>query len=388
MKTPIQIIRIALFGIFLFLTIGSGNAQIIDLAHKHVIANDINGALEEYTAVVNEAIEDRKQTRGVDPILLAEYGYTLALAHVYDVSLLYLDKALCNARALHKQKNIEEVNFYISEVLLLMKYDNLAEPFRLQCKSPSWISPADIQSLRETRRAAPIINREDFKNTMARIHHLIQQQGFVQALVLSEELTFFYKNQYFSVLETATIWSKLGFFDLAYTNFQKVKEQSCNNHDTVICEMATQQTDYWKKRQQSSFQRHKLKYDLRLLLYAGGYFTLSNAMLNTRIGFYNNRQFSASLNFSYTHFYESKGNAYSVGIWVYQRCFNMLALGVGVNNQFRNEDYALYVTPTIGFSFYKPRTKTSIDLFYNLNIPCIGADSFQHNISLGFTTYF
>ena len=78
-------------------------------------------------------------------------------------------------------KNIEEVNFYISEVLLLMKYDSLAEPFRLQCKSPSWISPADIQSLRETRRAAPIINREDFKNTMARIHHLIQQQGFVQA---------------------------------------------------------------------------------------------------------------------------------------------------------------------------------------------------------------
>ena len=388
MKTLIQIIRIVLFGAFLTLLTDGVNAQIIDLVHKHVKANNINGALEEYAVLFDQAVKGRKQTQGVDPILLAEYGYTLALAHVYDVSLLYLDEALCNARALHKQKNIEEVNFYISEVLLLMKYDSLAEPFRRQCKSPSWISSAEIQRLRETRRAAPIINREDFKTTMACIRNLIQQQGFVQALVLSEELTFFYKNQYYSVLETALIWSKLGFFDLAYINYQKVREQSCNNHDTVICEMATQQADYWKERQQSFFQRHKLKYEPRLLLYAGGYFSLTNTMLNTRIGFYNNRQFSASLNLSYTHFYESQDNAYTVGVSAYQRCFNMLAIGIGVNNQFRNGGYALYVAPSIGLSFYKPRTKTSIDLFYNLSIPCVGGDAFQHNVSLGFTSYF
>lgn len=388
MKTRILIIRIVLLGAFLTFATEGLNAQIIDLVHKRVKTNDINGALEEYAVLVDQAAQGRKQTKSVDPILLAEYGYTLALAHVYDVSLVYLDEALCNAYALHKQKNIEEVNFYISEVLLLMKYDSLAEPFQRQCQSPSWISSAEIQNLRETHRAAPIINREDFKTTLARIRNLIQQQGFVQALVLSEELTFFYKNQCFSTLETAMIWSKLGFFDLANITFQKVKEQSCNNNDTTLCKLASQQADYWQKKQNDPFQRHKLKYNPRMLLYAGGYFSLTNAMLNTRVGFYNNRQFSASLNFSYTHFYESEDNVYSVGLSVYQRCFNMLALGVGVNNQFRNGNYAIYVAPSIGLSFYKPRTKTSIDIFYNLNIPCIGDDVFQHNISLGFTTYF
>ncbi len=388
MKTTTPIIRAVILGLLFVLTADGMLAQTIDRAHRRLRAYDYNDALEEYTDLVDEAVRKRNQTKGVDPILIAEYAYALALAHVYDVSLVYLDEALCNANALHKQKKIEEVNFYVSEVLLLMKYDSLAVPFQRHCKPPIWISLTEIQALRETRRTAPIISREEFKTTLARINNLIRQQGFIQALVLSEELTFFYKNQYFSTLETATIWSKLGFFDLAYINFQKVKELSCINHDTIMCEVATQNAFSLEKSQNDFFLRHKLKYEPRLLLYAGGFFSLSNAMLNTRFGFYNNRQFSASINFSYAHFYESKDNTYSIGLSAYQRCFNMLSLGVGVNNQFRNGDYALYVTPTIGLSFYKPRTKTSIDLFYNLSIPCVGTNAFQHNISLGFTSYF
>lgn len=387
MKKANQIIRTVLFGLFLTFFAGGLEAQTIGVARQLVKNNDINGALREYTSLVDQAIDGRKQTRSVDPTLLAEYGYTLALAHVYDVALANLDEALCTARALHKRKTVKEVNFYISEVLLLMKYDSLAEPFQRQCQHPSWFSQSEIDRLRENYRAAPIINREDFKTTMARIHKLTKEQGFVQALVLSEEMSFFYKPQYFSDLESGDVWGKLGFPDKAILSYQTAKNKSCDASDTMICEFADYKVQYWQKRINSPFQRWVVKYTPGTLLYLGGAFSLSTISINSRIGFYTNTQFNVSLNLSYSYFLEIGNNTFTVGLSAYQRFFNMLAVGASINNQFSNGDYNLYVAPLVGLSFYRPMKKMSIDLFYNMNIPCLTGGNLQHNITFGITTY-
>lgn len=386
MKKTNQIIRTVLFGLLLTFYAGGLDAQTIGMAHQLVKNNDINGALSEYTSLVDQATDSRKQTQGVNPTLLAEYGYTLALAHVFDVALVNLDEALCTARALHKRKTVEEVNFYIAEVLLLMKYDSLAEPFQRRCCPPSWITQSEIKWLRDTYRAAPIINREDFKTTMSRIHNLAKEEGFVQSLVLSEELSFFYKPQYFSNLESGDIWGKLGFPDKAVQSYQSAKNKSCVASDTMICEFADYQIQYWQKRINNPFQRWILKYNPGALLYLGGTSSLSNISINSRIGFYTNTQFNVSLNLSYSHFLEVGNNSFAIGLSAYQRFCNMLAVGASINNQFTNGDYNLYIAPLVGISFYRPMKKMSIDLFYHMNIPCLGGN-LLHNITFGVTTY-
>ena len=373
--------------IMLLCFIPSLKGEDYEYAHRLVRNDDINGALVEYNRLVNIAMDKRSQYRGVDPVLIAEYGYVLALANVYDVALVTLDEALNNAKALPKKSVVKEVNYYVYEVLMLMKYDSLAMPFQKECSSPEWISEQELLALRTKYATAPIINREDFKTTFTRINKLTENQSLLQALVLSEELTFFYAKQPFSAMTKGDAWEQLGFYPEALSCYQKVKEMS-EGKDSLLYHTAEQQAKAVQKKSSDPFTKFKLKYNPRMMMYLGGVFSLSSASVSARVGIYTNTQFSASLNFSYSHLYDEYSNSFFIGLSAYKRFFNVLAVGFGLNQQFGNGDYNIYVAPSVGASFYIIKKRMSMDIFYNLNIPCMYDTELQHTISFGVTTYF
>ena len=356
-------------------------------AHSLVRSDDINGALVEYNSLVNIAMDERRQTRGVDPVLMAEYGYVLALANIYDVALITLDEALSNAQLLPRKNVTKEVKFYIHEVLLLMKYDSLAMPFQREMNPPTWLSEQEILALRKRHATAPIISREDFKTTFARIHKLTDEKSLLQALVLSEELSFFYDQQPFSAMAMGEVWDQLGFYEESLQCYQKALGKSSAS-DTSLRKSVEQQIQHARKKMSDPFTKFKLKYNPRMMMYLGGTFSLSSAAVSARVGCYTNNQFSLSLNFSYSHLYDEYTDSFYIGLSAYKRFFNILAVGLGLNQQFGNGEYALYVAPSVGASLYLPKKKMSLDLFYNLNIPCLDDSELQHNISFGVTTYF
>ena len=340
----------------------------------------------EYNKRIDNAKNDRKQTRGVDPVLLAEYGYVLALANIYDVALITLDEAMCNAKMLPQKDVVKEVNYYVSEVLFLMRYDNLAMPFQRDNVPPKWISNQDVLNLRNIHTTAPIVSREDFKTTFARINKLAAEQSLIQALVLSEELSFFYDKQFVSKMIMGDIWEQLGFFEEALQCYQNVRDKSEEN-DSLLLHSSEQRIQHVQKKICNPFARFKLKYNPRMMLYLGGVFSLSSTSVNARVGVYTNTQFSASLNFAYTHLYEETGNSFYIGLSAYKRFFNILAVGIGFNQQFGNGDYTFFIAPSVGASIYILRKKISLDVFYNMNIPCKSGMEVQNNLSFGVTTY-
>lgn len=370
-----------------------------DDARQFLKTGDINAALVEYRGIIDEEIEDRNQKHGVDPVLLAEYGYTLALANVYDVALATLDEALLAAKSIVRQRKIKEVNFFIAEVFQLMEYNDLAAPFKKESNEPDWISENEIAALRQKYKTAPIINREDFKTTIKRVSKLTGENACLQALALSEELTFFYGKQPLSRITTAQIWEKLGFYNKALEYYTAVKNMGGIKDSTMVQAIDNSINDM-RKKAGSHFARWKYKYEPQLMLYCGGIFGLKSASVSARLGFQTNYQLSTSLNFSYTcsynhdmvdmygNYYYGNSHSYYLGASVYKRFFNLLALGIGLNQSFGGGDYNLYVAPTLGFSFYKPRAKTSLDLFFNVNIPCLSDEEVQYNLSFGVTTYF
>jgi len=363
------------------------NGQDYALAHQLVKSDNINDALVEYKNLVDNAVSKRTQMRGVDPVLIAEYGYVLALAKVYDVALITLDEARNNALLLPQKSVVKEVNYYIYETLLLIQYDNLSAPFLKESKAPEWITKQELQTLRTKHTTAPIINRENYKTTIARINALTGEKSLLQALVLSEELSFFYDKQSLSTIAKGDIWSELGYYEEALQCYQTVKEKTAEK-DTFLYHYADQQFQTVQKKSKSSFTRFMMKYNPRFMAYLGGVFSLSSASVSARVGVYTTTQFSASLNFSYNHLYDEYVDSFLIGLSAYRRFFNILSVGLGLNQQFGNGDYTFYVAPSVGASWYIMQKKMSLDVFYNLNIPCKETTALQHNISFGVTTYF
>ena len=267
-----------------------------------------------------------------------------------------------------------------------MQYDELAAPFFSKYNPPDWITENEINTLRKKQTMAPIINRENFKTTLTRISKLIEKGAYIQALVLSEELTFFYGKQPLSHITSAEIWKKLGFFEKSLASYKTVREINTIKDSALIKNIDTNIKELQKK-SRSGFAKFKYKYDPQLLVYAGGMFSLTSANVNTRVGFHTNFQLSTSLNFSYSRDYESGSNSFYVGLCAYKRFFNLLAVGFGLKQSFGDGNYNIYVAPSIGLSFYKPRSKVSLDLFFNTNVPCISGEP-QFTLSFGVTTYF
>ena len=370
-----------------------------DNARQFLKTGDINAALVEYRGLIDKEIKHLNQIHGVDPVLLAEYGYALALADVYDVALATLDEALLAAKSIVMQRKIKEVNFFIAEVFQLMEYNNLAAPFKKESIEPDWISENEIAALRQKYKTAPIINREDFKTTIKRVSKLTGENACLQALALSEELTFFYDKQPLSLITTAQIWEKLGFYNQALIYYTAAKDMG-GIKDSTMVQAIDNSIDDMRKKAGSPFARWKYKYEPQLMLYCGGVFGLNSASVSARFGFQTNYQLSTSINFSYTctynqdmvdmygNYYFGNSHSYYLGASVYKRFFNMLAIGLGLNQSFSEDEYNLYVAPTLGISYYKPRAKTSLDLFFNVNIPCLSDEEIQYNLSFGVTTYF
>ena len=101
-------------------------------AQEKLKSEEIDTALVLYAKSVEDAQKHRNGGKGVGGDLLAEYAYALALHHNFEAALINIDRA--------KALGAKYGNFYASQILTLMGYNEAAEQFIKGAKVPEWIS--------------------------------------------------------------------------------------------------------------------------------------------------------------------------------------------------------------------------------------------------------
>ena len=168
-----------------------------------ILSGNINAAIASYAPLAQTSPNNT---------LIAEYAYALALGGIYDAALITLDR-------IESQFNESDVNYFTSQVFILMGYDDIATEFwKLSDnnKIPSWIAlNATILSEKHKSNLKGLkkLSRDELIAKFKSANELTGEHLYLESIAQFHELIDFLPNEYLPYAGYSIPLEKIGAFE-------------------------------------------------------------------------------------------------------------------------------------------------------------------------------
>ncbi len=358
----------------------------IEKSRNLIIFGKINDAIVSYALPAKNSN---------DPLPVAEYAYALALGGIYDAALIQLDRLWFT-----EQKPVE-VNFFASQVLALMGYNDLAAEFwkePVKNKTPLWIASKSSMLLQKYKRRYPVVvqfNTEELKAEFRRANELASQNLYFQSVVLFQEIVNQYPDEYLPYIGFSITLEKIGLPELSMQVLEKgisLVSDDAEHHE--MRQILEQQLI--SIRQKISSLPGTTSFDLKpsnvsedkgpqMMAYAGGMATSSYSTFNCRYGYFVSGKSNASFDIGMNK--TSGGSSTNLGFSIYSR-EKIFVSGAGLQSTIQNGAVTFYTKISVGLSFMNAKRTASYDVFLDGNMGLTKGATRTIYMSIGRSLYF
>ena len=359
--------------------IGTSRNNVSSEAQVSLKQGDVDKALVAYSYAVSQTQAQRNAGKGVSGDLLAEYAYTLALHHDFEVALINIDRA--------RMVGTKYGDFYTAQILTLMGYNDAAGQLMRQAKVPEWLNGV-YQGLTDKFKTTASVNRDTPDVALKRANKLAANRQTVQAMVLFEELAAFYPNAYIIYVDYSTVWESLGYYAYASQLLQKgigLMSEEKGENKQIFQNHLKKVEDLKMRFENASWLKKVLGMNPpKLMTYVGASIAKDSYMFNGRMGLYTSNRFSTSLNMGLG--YAGKQFSGNIGISAY-KTWGIFVCGLGLADMFSKDSNSFNLSTSAGLSFLNKKQTSSFDIMVNGYFPFTGG-SCSYSISIGKTIYF
>ena len=338
-------------------------------ARSAVLGGEFDKAILAYSNMISTQSAKRSQGKQVDPELVAEYAFVLALAGAQEAALINIDIAL------NLTEPSRQMCFYLASIFKIIGFPEFSGPYDLHAKVPDWLK-GNYEQLIATNLAPTLIFAGDGGNAAANITKCLTEQRLVQALCYSTLLTRQYPEMQLGWLLQSTTLEKMRLYAMALNSFQQGVELS----EQPMPGMADQ-IKYLKEKADKHGNTAIAWKTLSTMVYAGVSCSNGNFMINGRYGVYSGR-LSGSINLSFSIPKHGKFTSYYGASVYYSIGKFFCGLGIGM----QGSDFS--ISPTIGLSFANKKRTSSLDISMSPYIPFSKGADMAMAISIGKTFYF
>jgi tetratricopeptide (TPR) repeat protein len=352
-----------------------------------ILTENINSAIAVYARLL------AKDSNNVS--LSSEYAYALALNGIYDAAIVRLD------RIWNQKANNNEVNYFASQIFALMGYDQLAGEFWKESEkniAPSWISakaPELLQKRKRNQLNLSASGRDELVSMFKHANRMTAQNFNVQSILLFEEITNQYPNEYLPYVGYSIALEKAGLMEKSAQTIEtaiQIVGDNPEQKDTkefLDKRLVTVKSKINAQGQNSgqSAASSDLKADNgpALIAYAGGFIAKSYTSLNARFGNYLSKSAYVSADLGLT---SAGGMSYvNVGLSGYYRQ-GIFVEGFGISAALGNNTTALFGKISVGVSFMNKNRTSSLDIFLDGKLPLTKGGVTTVGLSVGQSIYF
>ena len=182
-------------------------------ARELLVNEKISLAIESYSLQIAQD--------SLNATLLAESAYALALAGIYDGALYRLD------RSWGVGANSSDVNYFTSQVFLLMGYDDLATEFWESSdknKIPSWIlgkEPVLFEKYKLKKELPPIRSSDELIAKFNIANLLASEKSNFRSMVLFSEIVKQFPNEYLPYIGYSLTLESVGALEMSIKTVEK-----------------------------------------------------------------------------------------------------------------------------------------------------------------------
>jgi tetratricopeptide (TPR) repeat protein len=325
--------------------------------------------------------------------LNAEYAYALALDGIYDAALIRLDKVQ------RIQPSNQETNFYASQILALMGFQQLADEYIKVAGSsnaPSWIASKAAALLQKYKRAPKVpgsISGDELVTRFTRANRLAAQNCTFQSIALFEEITSQYPDVYLPYMGYSLALEKAGMYEQSVKTVQKAltltgsspedqeAKQVLEKRLTTLQSKVTSGSAASKATTTSTSEASKPQ----MMAYGGGSFSSTYTNFNARMGVFISKSDYAAFDIGLSN---SGSNTYtSMGLTLYNRQ-KIFVAGFGLTSTLGGGSSVFYGKVSVGLSIMNKKGTTSLDIFLDGKMPLKSGYATVMGISIGESVYF
>ena len=125
----------------------------------------------------------------------------------------------------------------------------------------------------------------------------------------------------------------------------------------------------------------------QFMVYAGGMFSSSNLAFNARAGMYLSNSFNIALDMSVMGNPKEKSTYFNIGLAGYQRLFQILMVGLGINERVGGGSGVFSIKTSAGVSFVNKDRTASTDIFFDVYAPLKKGEKTIFGFSIGRSIY-
>jgi tetratricopeptide (TPR) repeat protein len=356
-------------------------------ARGFLISEDFDHAISEYAFLLREDV--------TNAVLNAEYAYALALNGIYDAALARLDKVW------NVSSNINEVNYFTSQVFALMGYDALAAEIgnRLaENNNPAWIAsyaPSLLEKYRDRSPGNNFPGDRDVVTSFRRANRFAAQNYNLMAIAAFEGIVTAYPGEYLPYLGYSTALEKAGLFNKSIETLEQANTLVLDRPDGTEAQKIIEQrlsqvrSEALAPQKNPSAETDKTKTvtgGRRMLAYAGGIFSNTFVSVNARFGTFITDAGSLSADLGLAKSGESTSLNLGVMNFYRQKVF---VAGYGLSAGFGSQGSTLSFKISAGLSFMNKDRSSSWDIFIDGQQPIAPKGSATTmGLSVGRSVYF
>lgn len=350
----------------------------------------LSGKIDE--AIVAYASPAKNST---DPVWIAEYAYALALGGIYDAALIQLDRLWSIGQV------PADVHYFSAQIFALMGHVRLAGEFwkeSAQNRTPFWIASKSQALLQQYGRKSPAVvpmNHEELKAKFKRANELASQNSFFQAIVLFQEITDQYPDEYLPYVGFSITLEKIGALEASVHALEKgisligsdAEQQQIRQFMVNRLVSTSQKSKVTSGDTALKMQPMNLPEDKgpQMMAYIGGMSTSAATHLNGRFGYFISGKSNTAIDVGMTK--TSAGSSSNFGLSMYSR-EKIFVMGYGVQATISEGTSAFYAKLSVGLSLMNKKRTASYDIFLDGNMGLAKGAIKTFNMSVGRSMYF
>lgn len=363
----------------------NGTDASYDRARNFVLTEQTHDAIAAYSELLTKD--------SVNATLLAEDAYALALAGIYDVSLLRLDQAW------KLGANSPDVNYFTGQVFALMGFDDLNAAFWKspgKYRAPLWIAdkaPALLQRHKNQPRSK--VNSERLMSDFKRANALAAEKNYFQALGLFHKVINYYPEEYLPYIGYSIALEQTGALESSASAIEKAITLSGSDNEAIQNKPLLERR-LTRTRQKlsvlpagtlpgSSLIKVNQESNAMMMAYAGGMFAPKMFNFNCRLGYLVPGGGNAAIDFGLSRY--NGVSVVNLGLSEYFRS-GILVTGLGLNLSSGNKTTTLGFKISLGISKLSKKKTSSFDVFFDISPGLMKNSITTYCVSIGKSFYF
>jgi len=350
--------------------------MLLNKPRDFILKDQIPQAIQAYAQLANK--DD------VEPVVLLEYAYALALGGIYDGALMNLDRAKLSGASLGKNY------FYAGQIFALMGFNRPAIEFLTNSSVPRWIYSIYDDLYKEYQSSAFTSQDKDLETAFSRANYLVANSMNFQAIALFEQIIENSPEEYLFHAGYSIPLEKIGLRELAAKEMATgisllPADKQNSNVELAFNERLSQLNQRKDTKQIKQPEARGMK--SQGMIYVGGSASSAYTSINGRFGLFFTNSFNASFDLGVSNDIINNFTTTSVGLSAYQHLGKVFVIGVGFSDQITDTEN-MSINPSIGLSFMNKKRTSSWDIFFNVYCPIADNANYLYGFSIGKSFYF